>query len=249
MRPVNRGEWPKDADGKNIPFADYSDARDDLIRRIGDYCSYCEICLHGSIAVEHVRPKTPQPALEREWTNFLLACNYCNSIKLDHDVDLADYFWPDRDNTARVFDYVVNQPPQIMTSLDPALRPTAERTIALTGLDRVPGHRSFSDRDRRWLKRREAWGVAIDGAVNSGRTTPRKCEKRFFRTQFPGVSGRCGSRCSTTTRRCGRVSSSGSREPPPTASTAILDRSQGGVVSYEGSRTTMGNPRPDSPSG
>ena len=37
MRPVNRGEWPRDADGNKIPFANYSDARDDLIRRIGDY--------------------------------------------------------------------------------------------------------------------------------------------------------------------------------------------------------------------
>ena len=86
MRPVNRGEWPKDAT-ETIAFADYSEARDDLIRRIGDYCSYCEVCLHGSIAVEHVRPKKPQPALEREWTNFLLACDHCNSIKSDDDVD------------------------------------------------------------------------------------------------------------------------------------------------------------------
>jgi len=161
MRPVNCGEWPKDVDGNNIPFADYSDARDDLIRRIGDYCSYCEVCLHGSIAVEHVRPKKPQPALEREWTNFLLACDNCNSTKSNKDVDLAHYFWPDRDNTARVFDYDLDQPPRIKTGLDPALRPIAERTIALTGLDRVPGHPSYSIRDRRYLKRKEVWGVAL----------------------------------------------------------------------------------------
>ena len=174
---MNRGEWPKDAGGNNIPFADYSDARDDLIRRIGDYCSYCEVCLHGSIAVEHVRPKKPQPALEREWTNFLLACDHCNSVKSNKDVVLADYFWPDRDNTARVFDYDVDQPPRIATGLDPALRPIAERTIALTGLDRVPGHRSFSDRDRRWLKRREAWGVALDARRKLGQNdTPQMRE-------------------------------------------------------------------------
>ena len=65
MRPVNRGAWPTDAAGTNIPYAHYSEARDDLISRIGDYCSYCEVCLHSSIAVEHVRPKKPQPALER----------------------------------------------------------------------------------------------------------------------------------------------------------------------------------------
>ena len=70
MRPVNRGEWPKAADGNNIPFADYSAARDDLIRRIGDYCSYCEVCLHSSIAVEHVRPKKPPPERERFSSEF-----------------------------------------------------------------------------------------------------------------------------------------------------------------------------------
>lgn len=161
MRPVERGDCPKSAEGMDISFTDYKEARDPLIGRIGDYCSYCEVCLHGSIAVEHVRPKTPQPELAREWTNFLLACDTCNAIKSDQDVILTDYFWPDRDNTARVFDYDLDQPPRIKTGLDPALRSIGESTIALTGLDRVPGHQSFSDRDRRWLKRREAWGVAI----------------------------------------------------------------------------------------
>jgi len=74
MRPVERGNCPQDTAGNRIPFAQYRDARDHLIDRIGDYCSYCEVCLHSSIHVEHVRPKQPQPALERAWTNFLLAC-------------------------------------------------------------------------------------------------------------------------------------------------------------------------------
>ena len=161
MRPENRGEWPKDASGNNISFADYSAARDDLIRRIDDYCSYCEVCLHGPIAVEHVQPKTHQVTLKLNWTNFLLACSNCNSTKGHEDVDLNDYFWPDRDNTARVFDYYVHEPPRISSGLAVAVHPIAQRTIALTGLDRVPGHPSYSERDRRWLKRREAWGVAL----------------------------------------------------------------------------------------
>lgn len=41
----------------------------------------------------------------------------------------------------------------------------AQRTLELTGLDRVPGHPQFSDRDRRWQKRFEAWGVAIRAAA------------------------------------------------------------------------------------
>ncbi len=170
MRPVARGDCPKSADGTDISFGDYKEARNPLIKCIGDYCSYCEVCLHSSIDVEHVQPKSHHGSLKLKWTNFLLACSNCNSIKGHEDVVLIDYFWPDRDNTARVFDYVVDQPPQIATGLDPALRPIAERTIALTGLDRVPGHGSFSDRDRRWLKRREAWGVAIDARRKLGKS-------------------------------------------------------------------------------
>ena len=64
MRPVNRRDWPKTADGNEIHFADYKEARDPLIRRIGDYCSYCEVCLHNSIDVEHVRPKNPATRTE-----------------------------------------------------------------------------------------------------------------------------------------------------------------------------------------
>jgi len=161
----------------DVSFTDYKEARDPLIGRIGDYCSYCEVCLHSSIDVEHVQPKTHHGSLKLKWTNFLLACNICNSIKGDEDVVLNDYFWPDRDNTARVFDYDLDQPPRIKTGLDPALRPIAERTIALTGLDRVPGHQSFSNRDRRWLKRREVWGVAIDARRKLGQNdTPQMRE-------------------------------------------------------------------------
>jgi HNH endonuclease len=162
MRPVLRGECPKSADGTDISFSDHREARDPLISRIGDYCSYCEVCLHSSIDVEHVQPKIHHGSLKLKWTNFLLACSNCNSIKRYNDVLLNDYFWPDRDNTARAFDYDVDQPPRIKTGLDFSLHQTATNTIKLTGLDRVPGHESFSDRDRRWLKRREAWGVAID---------------------------------------------------------------------------------------
>jgi uncharacterized protein (TIGR02646 family) len=161
MRPVERGSWPREPDGNPIAFAHYRDARDPLINRIGDYCSYCEVCLHSTIHVEHVRPKKPRPALEREWTNFLLACDQCNSIKGAHDVNLEDYYWPDMDNTARVFRYDCDQPPRVESGLTEDQQATAQRTIDLTGLDRVPGHPRFNDPDRRWKKRSDVWGVAL----------------------------------------------------------------------------------------
>lgn len=161
MRPVVRGNVPQDEHGNDTVFTHYRDARDPLVQRIGDYCSYCEVCLHAGIHVEHVRPKDPNPDLEKDWKNFLLACENCNSIKSDTDVDLEDYLWPDRDNTARAFIYEVDQAPRVAGDLNQTQRDCANKLVELCGLDRTPVHPKYSDRDRRWRKRREAWGAAL----------------------------------------------------------------------------------------
>ncbi|HYL44654.1 MAG TPA: hypothetical protein VEU97_14820 [Ktedonobacteraceae bacterium] len=56
-------------------------ARRDLIKNIGQYCSYCEMPLGAALAVEHTLPKEWFPRASIEWANFLLACPICNSIK------------------------------------------------------------------------------------------------------------------------------------------------------------------------
>ncbi len=122
MRPVDRGAVPVDEAGVIRVFAHYHQVRDPLIQRIGDYCSYCEVALNASIDVEHVRPKKPNPGLALTWNNFLLGCDYCNPIEGDTDVVLANYFWPDNDNTFRAFEYSVDLPPQIAGGLSPAQR-------------------------------------------------------------------------------------------------------------------------------
>jgi hypothetical protein len=158
MRPVDRGPVPL-VDGVNPRVYDhYRDARDELIARIGDYCSYCEMAFPVP-AVEHVQPKSLQPGLERVWDNFLLGCTSCNSIKGDKPVTLADYYWPDAGNTARAFVYDTDEPPRVNPAVADQAR--ARRTLDLTGLDRVPGHPDYSERDRRWIKRREVWGIAL----------------------------------------------------------------------------------------
>ena len=161
MRPVERGNAPTDNNGTVIVFQAYGDARDPLIKKLGDYCSYCEVALHSTVHVEHVRPKSKHVALERTWTNFLLACDYCNPTKGDEDVVLDEYYWPDTDNTARPFVYNLDRAPQRADWLDANQRVIAQRTLALTGLDREPGHAQLTPKDRRWFKRREAWGVAL----------------------------------------------------------------------------------------
>ena len=165
MRPVERGQVPVDEAGNPVAFAKHTDARDHLINRIGDFCSYCENALHSQIDVEHVQPKTTalggRPDLALSWDNFLLACSYCNRAKWDTVVNLDDYLWPDRDNTFHAFLYEVDSPPQPNNQFNPLAAKAALALINLTGLDRVPGHQEFSDRDRRYVKRKEVWGVAL----------------------------------------------------------------------------------------
>jgi len=64
--------------------AAYARARRDLITNIGQYCSYCEMPLGASLAVEHMLPKKWFPRYAVDWNNFLLACPICNSSKNDN---------------------------------------------------------------------------------------------------------------------------------------------------------------------
>lgn len=68
------------ADQKRIARV-YALARRDLITNIGQYCSYCEMPLAASLAVEHMLPKVWFPLYAVSWDNFLLACPICNSVK------------------------------------------------------------------------------------------------------------------------------------------------------------------------
>lgn len=163
MRPVIRGSRPVDEQGHDIQFSEYANARGELIRRIGEYCSYCEMHLDASLAVEHVRPKQPAGAIQVDrgralnWENFLLACTNCNSTKGNADVDLDEYFWPDRDNTFRALKY--SEGGVVSSGMDGDLGQKAINTIRLTGLDKTPNENKASD--RRWLNRKEAWDIAV----------------------------------------------------------------------------------------
>lgn len=86
MRPVERGPAPR-------TYTKYGDAIGDLEERLGIYCSYCERRLPISLAIEHVVPKDLHPELEVEWTNFLLACSNCNSVKGNKPVDIDDFIY------------------------------------------------------------------------------------------------------------------------------------------------------------
>jgi len=163
MRPVIRGNCPTDEHGNDIVFNHYRNFRGPLIDRIGQYCSYCEMRLDSSLAVEHVRPKQHNPEEELHWDNFLLSCTNCNSTKGQENVDLNDYFWPDTDNTFYALQYKEGGLISPSDRLDdnPALKQKAQDTITLTGLDKEPDNDPAAS-DRRWINRRETWDIAVE---------------------------------------------------------------------------------------
>ncbi len=131
MRPIRRGPSPRSGD-----FANYADAKPDLVSRLGSYCSYCERPILTNLAVEHIQAKAdPKYAhLIGRWENFLLGCVNCNSSKLDKDVRPAKVLLPDRDNTFASFVYSpdggVNPAPKLL----PRQQELALATLELVGL-------------------------------------------------------------------------------------------------------------------
>lgn len=165
MRPIERGESPIPND-----FADYRDAFPFLVGRIGPFCSYCERRIPANLAVEHILPKSLHPTLAGRWDNFLLGCVNCNSTKKDQDVVFAEIFLPDRDNTAAAFDYLADGEVKPAAHLSGALLEIAERTLALTGLDRkavdaLDENSKVVAIDRK-NQRKEAWGLALSSKAD-----------------------------------------------------------------------------------
>ncbi len=100
MRPVNRGDWPSRKTDRgttaNVIYKEYGSIRIDLIGRIGEYCSYCEVPLGVNLAIEHMLSKVFS-LNDIDWNNSLLACTNCNSRKKDQlgsEAALQNYFWP-----------------------------------------------------------------------------------------------------------------------------------------------------------
>ena len=155
MRPIDRRSAPRD-------YANFGDAIDDLVDRLGRYCSYCERRLPTNLAVEHVAPKSLHNDLELEWTNFLLACVNCNSSKGDDDVADGDVLWPDRHNTMLAIDYSSGGFVRVAEDLDDELNRRAQGLISLVNLHRhvAEGYPNPTPRDRRWEQREQAWATA-----------------------------------------------------------------------------------------
>jgi len=156
MRPVTRGPAPRN-------YTAYGQAIGDLEDRMGTYCSYCERRLPTSLAVEHVVPKSLEPALETSWDNFLLGCTNCNSVKLAKPTNKRDFLWPDIDNTFSAFAYSEGGFVDVSSGLPDGLKRQANRLVKLVGLDRheASGRPKPAGRDKRWQQRIDAWNAAV----------------------------------------------------------------------------------------
>ena len=155
MRPVDRGPAPKQ-------YSKYSDSICDLESRLGSYCSYCERRMPNGLAVEHKIPKTLRSGLELDWTNFLLGCVICNSIKGGTVSINPEVLWPDLNNTLLALDYSKGGFVGVSEDLDSVLERRAKALIDLVGLDRhgADDWPRRPRRDKRWSEREKVWRVA-----------------------------------------------------------------------------------------
>lgn len=156
MRPVTRINARR-------AYTKYQEAIGDLEDCFGCYCSYCERRFPACLAVEHVSPKSLDPARETDWTNFLLGCVNCNSSKGATPTNDQDFLWPDKDNTLKAIDYKAGGLVEPLSTLASQVKAKAVALIELTGLDRHPGQPSDkqpTDRDKRYVEREEKWKLA-----------------------------------------------------------------------------------------
>jgi hypothetical protein len=102
MRPVTKPTPPRIAE-----IAEAAQKLDELtVMRlmlqdtIGYYCSFCEmpITVNQAVASKRARELTRTPKLA-DWSDLLLACDYCQLHRTADVTDLSAYLWPDTDAT------------------------------------------------------------------------------------------------------------------------------------------------------
>ena len=155
MRAIDKGGSPyKEID-------EYQDAIPYLEKKIGLYCSYCEMSIKHVPEVEH-KISRRNGGDWTAWSNLLLGCKYCNTRKAAKITpqNVGEYLWPDSDNTAVAFSYT-NGIPKVNEDILSALDPTgiccekAKNTYEMVGLGNIPIQKD--DKDRRATSRNSAF--------------------------------------------------------------------------------------------
>lgn len=138
----NADEWTrvvleKIAAGEKLTSTDdaryrHADIKAALVAETHGKCAYCESKLkhihHGD--VEHIAPKSLEPAKRYEWNNLTLACEICNQNKSNRDP-----------NVEHIIDPYVTEPSEHLTFVGSFLFPlgtvNGKNTEVLLELNRV----------------------------------------------------------------------------------------------------------------
>jgi len=154
MKPVDKGV-------DRGTYSSYEHAKPELLAALGEHCSYCERAgAPQDLHVEHIYPANAHPSRSTDWSNFLIACNTCNTYKRSYLGDgrqrslLERYLWPHTDNTASAFRYKSTGEVEIAATVPSALRAKAELTRDMAGLLLSPAKATNYSK----------LGVAYDGA-------------------------------------------------------------------------------------
>ncbi len=157
MRPIQKtirlnttGEHP-------LEFEDYKEAKPDLVIELGSFCSYCEQYT-PDLHVEHIYAKKNYPHLEKRWDNFLLACQNCNSIKSDKEINNA--FMPHINNLLYFIFIEESGIIKIKENINESDKNKTKAFVDLIGLDRTPEHQDYSRKDKRWQRRQNVYELA-----------------------------------------------------------------------------------------
>ena len=128
MRPVVRPVYT------GTQYKDYKSFLTPLLTSFGAYCSYCERA--DKLDVEHVAPKSKNPALETEWNKLLLGCPRCNrDYKKSKNGNREGYVWPDTHNTFALLNYFEDGRVKAADGLMQETKSAVENTIKLVCLD------------------------------------------------------------------------------------------------------------------
>lgn len=170
MRPVVKldpGTYPM-PDGSTLTIHEkydpYQGAKPDLVKNLGEFCSYCEDAYHQErdLHVEHVQPKSLNSALENLWSNFLLSCATCNGPdnKYTKNVVLNECHLPHLNNTFKSLVYKAGGVVEVNPALTGNAYDHAKALIELVGLNKGPA--TSCKGDTRWKKRSKDWNLAKD---------------------------------------------------------------------------------------
>lgn len=170
MRPVVKldpGTYPM-PDGSTLTIHEkydpYQGAKPDLVKNLGEFCSYCEDAYHQErdLHVEHVQPKSIYSALKTKWSNFLLSCATCNGTdnKGTTNVTLNEYHLPHLNNTFKSLVYKAGGVVEVNPALTGDAYDHAKALIELVGLNKSPA--TSRRGDTRWKKRSKDWDKACE---------------------------------------------------------------------------------------